>query len=220
MVLTPEMLQQAVENWKSHERALTMDYNHGSRLGKTAEEQKSAGWLKGLEYEPYSDKKGGILWAIFEPTDAAVGYVANKEYQYLSIEFEADYFHPEDKNFIGMYLLAIALTNRPFIEGTAPVALMSEGVAKILADYGKGGQITMKVKDGSKLSEVVKQIEDMGHEVVGWYRDMAMMAEPKIKDKPNKVAPNKTDSTVTTTELPRFSFDMNGPVGSLTFKEA
>jgi TusA-related sulfurtransferase len=188
MKVTEEMLSQAVENWKAHKRDVMLDYDHGSRVGKTPEERKRAGDLVDLELE--KSDAGVALYGMFKPTDDAAGYLEKGEYKYLSAEFDEDYFHPEDKDWIGMYLLAVALTNRPYIEGMAPITLMSEAAQKSLAEYGKGGTLTVYVEDVGKLDDVKKACEEKGAKVVGWYQDVKMYAQ-KVAAEP--AAETKTE---------------------------
>ncbi len=163
MDITPEKIQQAYDNWKTHQRDVMLDYNHGSRLGKTPEEQKRAGDLVDLELVEVDGKKA--LVGKFKPTDEATSYLNNGEYKYLSAEFEEDYFHPEDKDWIGMYLQAVALTNRPFIEGMAPIVLMGEGTKALLTQHGMeemAKKIAGMIKeDGHDPEKVMNMVMDM-----------------------------------------------------------
>jgi len=116
-----EDLDQMVANFEGGERDVVVDYQHGS-TAMDPEAGKAAGWVKSLAKK----EKGTQLWATVEWTDKAVEYIEAEEYKYISPEFEQN---AKDKlgEKIGTVLYAVALTNRPFLEGMAPV-MLSESI--------------------------------------------------------------------------------------------
>ena len=202
MDITPEMLAQAKKNWDGHKRDVMLDYNHGSRLGKTPEEQKRAGDMVDLELGEAEDG-AAALFGKFEPTEDAAKYLEKGEYKYLSAEFDEDYFHPEDKDFIGMYLQAVALTNRPFIEGMAPITLLGEGVKFAQGEGAYTGSLSIgydcgeEHEVGDMLGEVMGLAKKKGYKVTSSsaskYRNSPMMMQPKVKQ--TKTLKDETKTT-------------------------
>lgn len=97
---------------------LVVDYEHQSGSGQIA---PAAGWVKGLE------RDGDALYAAVAWTGEAVKRIQAKEYRFISPEFNMHYKHKESGKDIGPTLLAVALTNRPFLEGMEPVMLVELG---------------------------------------------------------------------------------------------
>lgn len=123
--ITEEINEKFVENFEAGERDVVVDYQHLS-LDGGANDAKAAGWTKKL----VNKGKDG-LWAVVEWTKKAAEMIKEKEYRYISPEFHLNYPNKETKKKQGATLLAIALTNRPFLEGMAPVALSERALAEI-----------------------------------------------------------------------------------------
>lgn len=215
MQIVEEMIRQAFDNWKGHKRDVMLDYNHGSRIGKTPEEQKRAGDLVDLEI--VAENGVTMLVGTFKPTEEAAGYIGKDEYKYLSAEFEQDYFHPEDKKNIGMYLQAVALTNRPYIEGMAPMVLMSQEAGELFTEYERSGSVTVQLADASKFSDFTKYVDDWdgGAKVVGWYQDVKLQSRLYAE----RVEPKKEEKVKTDHNLAGFVFDEKSPLGTARFRE-
>lgn len=97
---------------------LPVDYNHGTSKPTTAEAGKAAGWIRALDLRAAGDE----LWGEVEWTGPAADMIAAKEYQFVSPTFAYDYKHSNGQA-IGTTLLAAAITNRPVLEGMAPLSL-------------------------------------------------------------------------------------------------
>lgn len=128
--VTPESLQNMAANFANGVRPvpptrLVVDYNHGDQNGR------AAGWISAVEV-----RNGTELWAQVEWTDEAASSIRRREYQFTSAEFAWAYQDKGDGTDRGPTLLAMAITNRPFVEGMAPLAL-SEKVSQALADTGQ-----------------------------------------------------------------------------------
>ncbi len=92
---------------------LVVDYEHMSLMpGRKA---PAAGWVKAVEH------RTGELVATIEWTPAASGHIANREYRFISPEWNMHYKDKESGKDIGPCLMSMALTNRPFFEGMRPV---------------------------------------------------------------------------------------------------
>ena len=102
-----------------------LDYNHGS-LSENPDQSKAAGWVKSLEI---ADGNNGScsLFANVMFTPAARDYVENDEFRYISPEFTFHFSHPESGEDKGAKLVAVALTNRPFLPGMLPITLKEDG---------------------------------------------------------------------------------------------
>lgn len=181
-------LKTMVKNFEETKRALVVDYDHGTDLGTNPEQSKAAGWLKELQIE----EKGDIaaLYGVFEATDQAADYIKKGEYRFFSPTFNTNVADKETGKSRGMTLLRGALTNSPFIDGMFPAVALNERAAKMLAEYGTGGTMTIRCKDGTNLAELAAQLEADGHTVTGWYKD-TLMAEEKKLDPPKEPDPAK-----------------------------
>lgn len=119
--ITPALLENIVSNFNrvrpKSPTKMVIDYNHGSSMADNPEAGKAAGWIDHLEV------KDGVLYAYPEWTDAAKNYISKKEYRYASAEIDMDYHDKETGQPVGATLLAVALTNRPFIEGQEAITL-------------------------------------------------------------------------------------------------
>jgi phage I-like protein/cation transport regulator ChaB len=124
--ITEDDLEAMDENFTASDADVVGDYQHGS-LSEDPEIAKASGWVKKLI------NKGKELWAEVEWTEKAVEYIKNKEFRFISPEFDLNWKNPETGEKQGPTLLAFALTNRPFLKGMAAVAL-SEQAAKQMAE--------------------------------------------------------------------------------------
>lgn len=123
----PSDLETMVANFEGTERAVPIDYNHGTTSGTTPEQQRAAGWLRNLKIE------GEALWADVDLTPEAHKYVSGGEYRFVSPTFVENYKNKESGKEQGFTLLAAALTNTPFIDGMHPAVALSERAAELMA---------------------------------------------------------------------------------------
>ena len=124
--VTAEDLAVMVANFREGVRPkpptrLVVDYNHGDQSGK------AAGWITELD----TRADGTELWAQVEWTEEAAAAIAAKQFQFTSAEFAWAYQDKESGQDRGPTLLAMAITNRPFVEGMQPLAL-SEQVSRAI----------------------------------------------------------------------------------------
>lgn len=116
--VTLEDLEQMVKNFSGRE--LVIDYRHGSaKETGGADGGKAAGWIKGLKVDR------GKLLALPSWTEQARKYIAAGEYRYTSAEFEKDGTSPDTGKRQGATLHAVAITNRPFMDGP-PIMLSAD----------------------------------------------------------------------------------------------
>ncbi len=119
-----EHLANMVNNFKlkrpKHPTEMVVDYEHMSAPASPVQMAPAAGWVKGVE------QRGNELYCTVEWTEAAATKINNKEYRFISPEFSLNYRDKETNQALGPTLIALALTNRPFVEGMQPVALSDE----------------------------------------------------------------------------------------------
>ena len=118
---TEKDLKNIVNNFKKGIRPqppteIVVDYNHGS-MDIEPDKSKAAGWVKDVFF------KDGSLYAKIKWTPRAIDYILNDEFRYVSAEIDPNYTDKKSGEDKGMTLLAIALTNRPFIEGQDSISL-------------------------------------------------------------------------------------------------
>jgi phage I-like protein len=122
--ITPAMLSEMVENFSSGKHPvppteLVVDYEHLSGTAtENPEAGKAAGWFKELELRD----EGAELYARVDWTPPAIERLQAKEYKFISPEFSFNFTTPTMET-IGCTLLAAAITNRPFLQGMAPITL-------------------------------------------------------------------------------------------------
>lgn len=171
--ITRRMFDEMKANFESKVRGieLMIDYAHDS-------EREAAGWIKGLEVVDNIELNESELWANVDWTPVGRRTLADKEFAYLSADFDPDYKDNENptKKF-GTVLLGAGLTNRPVIKKMNPAIQLSEysqtdNKEKAMTDEQKLME--------AKLAQVNKMMEDMG---VASIEDlMKMIADMKSKN--------------------------------------
>lgn len=110
-VLDEEAMAAVMADLAGMENDMVIDYEHQTLYGGEA---PAAGWIKKLV-----NKGSEGLWAVVEWTERAAGYLANKEYRYLS-----PVFLKRKSDGHVTRLINAALTNAPAIDGM--VALVNK----------------------------------------------------------------------------------------------
>lgn len=96
---------------------LPIDYDHLSDEPQKPEDGKAAGWVEDLMIRD----DGQTLWCRPKWTRRAAEMIANGEYRFVSPFFLTDYLDKQSGKKIGPTLKAVAITNRPFLEGMQPI---------------------------------------------------------------------------------------------------
>jgi hypothetical protein len=96
---------------------LPIDYDHLSDEPQKPEDGKAAGWVQDLQIRD----GGQTLWCSPLWTRRAAEMIANGEYRFVSPFFLTDYLDKASGKKIGPTLKAVAITNRPFLEGMQPI---------------------------------------------------------------------------------------------------
>jgi cation transport regulator ChaB len=121
--ITQDTLDRMLANFTDHRpkapTEMVVDYEHMS-AAEPAVVAPAAGWVKALKVVK------DALYATVEWTKEAAKKIGDKEYRFISPEFTLTYKDKESGKDIGPTLLSVALVNRPFLEGMAPVVLSRE----------------------------------------------------------------------------------------------
>jgi len=120
--ITDDTMKAMVENFRTVRPVapteMVVDYEHMSDLGTV--QAPAAGWVKDLAFRPGVKS---ALYATVDWTDEAAGFIRDRKYRYISPVWNMNYKHKETGKEVGPTLVAMALTNRPYIEGMEPVVL-------------------------------------------------------------------------------------------------
>jgi phage I-like protein len=98
---------------------------------------------------------------LYEPTAPARQKIEAKEYRFTSADFDPAYVDKRSGKPLGKVLRGFALTNRPFLEGMAPLSLGdAQSASMLFAEYSPTTQeIPMSVKTLLKLAETATDAE-------------------------------------------------------------
>lgn len=121
ITITPADLTTMFRNFKTRTplapTQLPIDYDHLSDEPAKPEDGKAAGWVDDLRL----GDGGQTLWCLPQWTRRAAELIANGEYRFVSPFFLTDYLDKASGQKIGPTLKAVAITNRPFLEGMQPI---------------------------------------------------------------------------------------------------
>ncbi|KLU66311.1 hypothetical protein DEAC_c17100 [Desulfosporosinus acididurans] len=145
---------------------------HNKGTGDTWGDVPSEGWIQDLQQE------GDVLYALADPTNPqVVEAVRNGRFKYASPEYEENYQSKEDGSFKGAVLLALALTNEPFLTHLPEARALADPPDTFYLDYEE-------VKP--KMGEEMKDLLDQQKETNGFLRKLADFFTGK---KPEDVTP-------------------------------
>jgi phage I-like protein len=155
-IITEMMLSEMVSNFKSGVRGVipALDYAHET-------DGPAAGWFKELYLK--DGDAGKELWGKVEFTPRGQKSLSDKDYAYLSADFDESYSDNESGTEYGCVFLGAALTNRPVIKRMTPAIQLSEKndpfkekVAKLIKEGYPQEQalaIAYDMQDKGKLNE-------------------------------------------------------------------
>lgn len=178
--ITKEMLASMVKNFSEGVRGVipALDYKHES-------DDVAAGWFKSL----YLKEDGQELWADIEMTPKGEKILGDKEFGYVSADFDTEYQDNENLKKFGCVLLGAGLTNRPVIKRMESVIQLSEKekdpvsekISKLVGEGYPQDQavaIALEMERKGKLSEGDKQMEEKMKEMEAKLSEMeAKLAE-------------------------------------------
>lgn len=167
--ITNSMLSEMVSNFEKSVRGVVpaLDYKHES-------DDVAAGWFKKLYIQNDSE-----LWAEIELTPKGEKVLSDKEFGYISAEFEDQYIDNETGVKHGCVLLGAGLTNRPVLKRMKPVVQLSE------TDQGD----QMKKLEDMSLEEMKKycqELEAKNKELMDKMKPEAPAEEKPAEAKPNE----------------------------------
>ncbi len=173
-VVDKKTLSDMIENWKANVRGvdLAIDYSHEN-------EKIAAGWIADL----ILTNDGTELWAKVDWTPKGKQVLVEKEFRYLSPEFNLEYEDKELGQTFGATLLGAGLTNRPFIKRMAPTVELTELTEGELEDMKTLQEAITEIANlTKKLSEmeVEKKKLEEGQKAMDGMSPEQMMA--KIKE--------------------------------------
>lgn len=120
ITISPQDLMTMFTNFKTKTplapTQLPIDYDHLSDEPQKPEDGKAAGWVQDLQV-----RDDGTMWCQPLWTRRAAEMITNGEYRFVSPFFLTDYLDKASGKKIGPTLKAVAITNRPFLEGMQPI---------------------------------------------------------------------------------------------------
>lgn len=210
--ITRQLFSEMVENFEKNTRGIDVmiDYAHDS-------DREAAGWVKDLSIREVQLSEGneaeGVepqtefqLWATVEWTPKGRKTLSDKEFAYLSADFDPNYKDNENPTHsFGGVLLGAGLTNRPVIKRMNPAVQLSEfsetqnkenlfmeheeekkelGGAKELEEMkGKLSDSEAKLAEIDKIMQElgVSSIEELMSKIQGMRNENVELAEEKEK---------------------------------------
>lgn len=144
--VTKDILLSLVKNFKNNVRKidLAIDYKHDS-------DDIAAGWFKELELS----EDGEGLFAEIDWTKQGAQKLSEKEFRYVSADFQFNYIDNETKENFGPTLLGAGLTNRPVIKGMQPAVELNENSN----GNNNGGNMDPKDKEIADLKAKIAELE-------------------------------------------------------------
>lgn len=115
--LTASHMTSFVKNFHDNAKRVKLALDFGHDTGG-----KAAAWFQDVCF----DEPTGVLSVVPEWTPKGAESVKNKDYRYLSVDFDLDYEDNESGKKFGPTLNGAGLTNRPFVKGMETIQL-SEG---------------------------------------------------------------------------------------------
>lgn len=176
--ITPKMLSDMVKNFSEGVRGVipSLDYKHES-------DDVAAGWFQKLY--TVNDGDNVELWAEIEMTPRGEKTLSDKEFGYISADFDSDYCDNETGVKHGCVLLGAGLTNRPVIKRMESVIELSEK------------PFTYAEKNTDPVSEKIKKLIKEGKpqdQAIAIALDMQRRGQLSEKVLPNKDLANGNQS--------------------------
>jgi len=134
---------------------LSIDFDHETR--------EAAGWIK----EVFLSEDGEILLGGIRWTPKGALALSDREFRYLSPEFNQNYLHPHTGVEHGPTLLGAALVNRPFLKMDAIVSLKDKPTTEAIVETIKLTDHTSKVNGLEKDIIALKLSESTAKTTIG-----------------------------------------------------
>lgn len=137
---------------------LPIDYDHLSDEPQKPEDGKAAGWVQDLQIRD----GGQTLWCQPLWTVRAAQMIASGEYRFVSPFFLTDYLDKVSGQKIGPTLKAVAVTNRPFLEGMQPIPAPAMAAMEFaFAEEGKSVGFAYALSDPRPRRRVVARVRQV-----------------------------------------------------------
>lgn len=188
--ITRLLFEEMVTNFDKKVRGieLMIDYSHES-------DREAAGWIKGLEIVDNQELSEAELWAVASWTPEGARTLCDKEFAYLSADFDPSYKDPESGVTYGAVLLGAGLTNRPVIKKMTPAIQLSE--SELYKENNMTPEETKAASD--KLAQVDKLMQELG--VTTPEELMAKIADMKSQNDSLSQEKELTEKTAQTDKL-------------------
>ncbi|WCK56741.1 phage protease [Aneurinibacillus sp. Ricciae_BoGa-3] len=170
---TQQMFSQMIENFKNNVlgRPPFVRVGHDKPNSTTFGGVEALGWVKEIVEEE------GVLYGLADPTTPEVqDYIRNKKYRFASAEYDPDYIDKESGKKMGPTLLAISLTNEPFLTRLPEARVLSDQPDAFFMDF----------KEEEKQ---VPNNQNQTNDEVGFWRSLAMGFASAFKLSDQPVAP-------------------------------
>lgn len=155
--ITEATLSELKTNFDSKVRGIdiAIDFSHKS-------EDEAAGWVKSVEI----DDDGKTLWGTVDWTPTAIQKLSEKQFRYISSNFNFKYVDNETQRNHGAVLLGAGLTNRPVVKGMAPVVELSEYEPleveiEVEVNKEQEQENINPQPEGDQMEEKIKELEAM-----------------------------------------------------------
>ena len=129
------------------------NYQHAS-FDKNPEHSKASGWIKKLY------RKGKDLFASVEWTDKAIEFIKNKEFKFISPEFNRKYKDENGKSY-GFTVLGLALTNVNFLRKKQPAIAFMETETGDFISFGDLEKVMNEQKLRRAFDDVIWPFQDI-----------------------------------------------------------
>ncbi|MED0680580.1 phage protease [Aneurinibacillus thermoaerophilus] len=174
---TKQMFSQMIENFKNNVlgRPPFVRIGHDKANNTTFGSVAALGWVKDIVEED------GVLYGLADPTTPeAQEYIRTGRYKFASAEYDPDYTDKETGKKMGPTLLAISLTNEPFLTRLPEARVLSDQPDAFFMDFKEEGN-TVTVPNNQ---------QPQPNEEVSFWRKLAMMAMNgfRLSDQPEPVA--------------------------------
>ena len=165
--ITRQMFSEMITNFESKVRGvdLMIDYAHDS-------DREAAGWIKSLNIIDNPETNESELWANVDWTPKGRKTLSDKEFAYLSADFDPNYQDNENPTQrFGSVLLGAGLTNRPVIKRMKPAIILSEfsenniEEKKIMDNQTETKPVDEKKPEISASEVKLAQIDDIMNEL-------------------------------------------------------
>lgn len=195
--ITRQLFSEMIENFKNKTRGIDVmiDYAHDS-------DREAAAWIKAIEIVDNIELGEAELWADVDWTPKGRKTLSDKEFAYLSADFDPEYKDNENpERSFGAVLLGAGLTNRPVIKKMKAAIQLSEfketnkenDMSKELEIKLAEVEENLKTANG-EIEEKKVELSDAEKKLAEIDTLMQELGVDSIEDLMNKIREMKTDN--------------------------